>query len=210
MSVPSTLITTVENYFDNEVLETTDTIFQEILKAFPIASAGIAIYKVFRSYNEKQKLRNILEFIKEGETLEPGTLLEIFKDQNNLEIGGELLNALDKSYLVHQSKMLARLALLYDLKQVNKDNFLRYTHIIPYLTSFLLEGLEKAYIAFENNKSNKNYHLKNEECNFSASELERFGFLYVVATFGSGNNYGRSKDLIFFYENIYKNKYNKD
>ncbi|EXA64556.1 hypothetical protein KTG68_12685 [Acinetobacter variabilis] len=73
-----------------------------------------------------------------------------------------------------------------------------------------IEGLEKAYVAFEKNKTNKNYHLKNEECNFSASELERFGFLYVVATFGTDNNYGRSKDLIFFYENIYQHKHRKN
>ena len=49
--IPSNIIQTAENYFDNTVLETTDTIFQEILKAFPIASSGLAIYKVFRSYN---------------------------------------------------------------------------------------------------------------------------------------------------------------
>ncbi|WP_168414943.1 hypothetical protein [Acinetobacter indicus] len=210
MNKISTLAETTENYFDNTVLETTDTIFQEILKAFPLASSGIAIYRLFRSYNEKQKLKNILEFIKEGENLEPGSLLRIFKDQNNLEIGCELLNALDKTYLVHQSKMLARLALLYDVKEINRENFLRYAHIIPQLTSFLLEGLDKAYTLSEKNKTNKNYHLKNEECNFSLSELERFGFLYVVATYGSGNHYGRSKDLVFFYENIYQNKYRKN
>ena len=208
--IPSNIIQTAENYFDNTVLETTDTIFQEILKAFPIASSGLAIYKVFRSYNEKQKLKNILEFIKEGEKLASGTLLKIFKNQNNLEIGGELLNALDKVYLIHQSKMLARLALLYDAKEINRETFLRYAHIIPQFTSFLLEGLEKAYLSFEMNKSKKDYHLKNNECNFSASELEKFGFLYVVATFGSGNNYGREKDLIFFYEHIYKNKHDKN
>lgn len=84
MNKISTLAETTENYFDNTVLETTDTIFQEILKAFPLASSGIAIYRLFRSYNEKQKLKNILEFIKEGENLEPGSLLKIFKDQNNL------------------------------------------------------------------------------------------------------------------------------
>ncbi len=55
-----------------------DLIFQEILKAFPLASSGIAIYRLFRSYNEKQKLKNILEFIKEGENLESGSLLKIF------------------------------------------------------------------------------------------------------------------------------------
>ena len=208
--IPSNIIQTAENYFDNTVLETTDTIFQEILKAFPIASSGLAIYKVFRNYNEKQKLKNILEFIKEGEKLASGTLLKIFKNQNNLEIGGELLNALDKVYLIHQSKMLARLALLYDAKEINRENFLRYTHIIPQFTSFLLEGLEKAYLSFEMNKSKKDYYLTNNECNFSASELEKFGFLYVVATFGSGNNYGREKDLIFFYEHIYKNKHDKN
>ena len=64
--IKSNIIQTAENYFDNTVLETTDTIFQEILKAFPIASSGLAIYQVFRNYNEKQKLKNILEFIKEG------------------------------------------------------------------------------------------------------------------------------------------------
>lgn len=208
--ITSTIIQTAENYFDNAVLETTDNIFQEIVKAFPVASSGLTIYQAFRNYNEKQKLKDILEFIKEGESLASGTLLKIFKDQNNLEIGSQLLNALDKTYLVHQSKMLARLALLYDVKEINRANFLRYAHIIPHFTSFLLEGLEKAYVAFEKNKTNKNYHLKNEECNFSASELERFGFLYVVATFGTGNNYGRSKDLIFFYENIYQHKHRKN
>jgi len=106
--------------------------------------------------------------------------------------------------------LLAHLALLYDAKEINRETFLRYAHIIPQFTSFLLEGLDKAYTAFEKNKSNKSYHLKNEECNLSASELERFGFLYVVATYGSGNTYGRSKDLIFFYENVYQNKYSKD
>jgi hypothetical protein len=134
------LAETAENYFDNNVLETTNTIFQEILKAFPITSSGIAIYRVFRSYSEKQKLQNILEFIKEGENLEPGRVLKIFKDQNNLEIGGELLNALDKTYLVHQSKMLARAALLYDIGEINRLKFLRYAHIIPKFTSFYLNN----------------------------------------------------------------------
>lgn len=204
------LAETAENYFDNVVLETTDTIFQEIIKAFPIASSGLAIYKSFRSYNEKLKLKNILEFIKEGESLASGSLLKIFKNQNNLEIGSELLNALDKTYLIHQSKMLARLALLYDSKEIDRPQFLRYAHIIPQFTSYLLEGLEKSYLLFEENKLNKNFHLKNDQCNFTASELEKFGFLYVVATFGSGNNYGRNKDLNFFYESIYKNKHGKN
>ena len=74
--ITSTIIQTAENYFDNAVLETTDTIFQEIVKAFPIASSGLAIYQAFRNYNEKQKLKNILEFIKEGESLASGTLLK--------------------------------------------------------------------------------------------------------------------------------------
>ncbi|WP_286714020.1 hypothetical protein [Acinetobacter sp. UBA2581] len=156
----STIIQTAENYFDNAVLETTDTIFQEIVKAFPVASSGLTIYQAFRNYNEKQKLKDILEFIKEGESLASGTLLKIFKDQNNLEIGSQLLNALDKTYLVHQSKMLARLALLYDVKEINRANFLRYAHIIPHFTSFLLEGLEKAYVAFEKIKPIKIITLK--------------------------------------------------
>lgn len=105
MDKKSILAETTENYFDATVLETTDTIFQEIVKAIPVASSSVAIYKAFRSYSEKQKLRNILEFIKEGEDLAPGSLLKIFKNQNNLEIGGELLNALDKTYLIHQSKI---------------------------------------------------------------------------------------------------------
>lgn len=37
--------------------------------------------------------------------------------------------------------MLARLALLYDAKEINRETFLRYAHIIPQFTSFLLEGL---------------------------------------------------------------------
>lgn len=209
MNKLSHIAETAENYFDATVLETTDTIFQEIIKAIPVASSSIAIYKIFRSFNEKQKLKNILEFIQEGENLAAGSLLKIFRNQNNLEIGSELLHALDKTYLIHQSKMLARLALLYDLNEIDRLKFLRYAHIIPQFTSFLLEGLEKAYLSFENNKSKKDYHLKNDECNFSASELEKFGFLYVVATFGSGNNYGRSKDLKFFYENIYKNRHDE-
>ncbi|HAB43168.1 MAG TPA: hypothetical protein DCE70_06390, partial [Acinetobacter sp.] len=68
--------------------------------------------------------------------------------------------ALGKTYLVHQSKMLARLALLYDVNEINRANFLRYAHIIPHFTSFLLEGLEKAYVAFEKIKPIKIITLK--------------------------------------------------
>src|SRR5690606_36689140 len=95
--IKSNIIQTAEKYFDNTVLETTDTIFQEILKAFPIASSGLAIYQVFSNYNEKQKLKNILVLIKEGEKLAARSLLKFFKDQNILEIGGESFNALDKA-----------------------------------------------------------------------------------------------------------------
>lgn len=210
MNTISTLTETAENFFDNSVLETTDTIFAEILKAFPLASSGLAIYKVFRSYNEKQKLKNILEFIKEGEKLQAGTLLKIFSNQDNLEIGSELLNALDKTYLVFQSKMLARVAILFDTNQINREQFLRYAHIIPKFTSFLLEQLENSYRVFDTNKFNKNFKLENSDCNYAASELENLGFLYVIATFGSGNTYGMENQLKFFYENIYQNKHQKD
>ncbi|MEW9150134.1 hypothetical protein AB2762_06400 [Acinetobacter indicus] len=59
MNKISTLAETTENYFDNTVLETTDTIFQEILKAFPISFIRHCDLPTFRSYNEKQKLKNI-------------------------------------------------------------------------------------------------------------------------------------------------------
>ena len=59
------LAETAENYFDNSLLEITDTIFEEILKAIPLASSGLAIYNVFKSYTERQKLKNILEFIRQ-------------------------------------------------------------------------------------------------------------------------------------------------
>ncbi len=53
--------------------------------------------------------------------------------------------------------MLARLALLYDAKEINRENFLRYAQYYSSIYIVLLEGLEKAYLSFEMNKSKKDY-----------------------------------------------------
>lgn len=206
MNIKSIITETAENIFDDQVL--TDTFAEELLKSVPLGSLIQAFCRAKKNSNEKQKLEKIIEFIKEGETLAPGTLLEIFKNQNDIETGLELLNALEKCYLVLQSKMLARSAILYDSNEINRDQFLRYAHIIPQFTSYLLEGLEKSYEAFKKNLINKNFHLKNNDCNFAASELEKLGFLSVVTSYGSGNVYSKEKDLIFFYENIFERKDN--
>mgnify|MGYP003611818673 CR=1 FL=1 len=204
------LAETAENYFDNSLLEITDTIFEEILKAIPLASSGLAIYNVFKSYTERQKLKNILEFIKEGEKLKSGTLFKIFSKQNNLEIGSELLNALDKTYLVLQFQMLARIAILYDVKKIDHSKFLRYAHIIPKFTSFLLTQLELCYRLHNERKNDDDYRIFNHECNGSGQELESLGLVTSIATAGGGDFYNGNDELIYFYENIYKNKHDRN
>ena len=139
----------VENIIDNTILSTTNNILEEFVKALPVGSLLTSGLDVFKNYQTRKKIQQILYFVEEAQNLQAGKIFEIFSKQDNLEIGSELLNALDKTYLILQSQMLARAAILYDANEIGQTQFLRYAHIIPKFTSFLLKQLEHCYLIFQ-------------------------------------------------------------
>lgn len=204
-------LTTTENLVDNILLASTNGILEEIAKAIPVAGIAVGLLGGYKKYRYNKQASQILNFVQEGETLKAGTLLNIFKNPNNLEMGMEILNSLDQCYLQIQSQMMARLALLYDVNEITRDKFLKYSHIIPKLSSHLLIQLEKCYQFHLERKHLEDYKYRifSSECDGAAIELTSYSFLIAHATAGGGDFYQATDELIFFYTHIYKNKHDR-
>ncbi|MBD8010252.1 hypothetical protein [Acinetobacter pecorum] len=204
------LAETVENGFDNVVLEVAETALEEIIKAFPITNAVKGIYNCVISYQENQRSFKFIQFVEECELHKPGQIFKIFKDKSNIEMGGEILNALEKSYLPKHSQMIARASILYDSKQLDRRKFLKYSHIIPKLTSYLLTQISTSYHLHLERKNNEDYRIFNNDLDGAGQELASYGFLQTIQTMGSGDFYKGNEELEYFYQHIYNNKYGKD
>lgn len=206
------ILTIAENLVDNLVLTKASSLIEEVTKALPLAGIGVGIYNTYKGYKHTKQINQIQEFVREGETLKAGTLLAIFNNANNLEMGMEILHALDQCYLDIQSKMMARLALLYDCKEIDRDRFLKYSHIIPRLTSHLLSQIERCYQYHLERKDLdiNDYRILMKECGGAAVELTSYSFLQAHMTAGGGDFYQATDELIFFYEYLYNNKNGKD
>ena len=189
-----------ENLIDNILLDTTDNVLNEFIKAFPIVSAMSGIYKGFTQYQLNKRAQQFVGFIKECENNNSGDILRIFKDKNNFEMGLEVINALDTSYLENHAKMIAKVTLLYDGKIISREQFLEYVHIIPRLTSHLLTKIKYCYdqqlILIASGKTIDG---------FIGGDFELVGykFLSPVPLASGGFRYTGTTNLKFFYENIY-------
>jgi hypothetical protein len=204
------LAESLENSFDNVVLATTETVIEVATKSFPIVSAVKGLFNGISTYNENKRMILFLSLVRECEQQQAGKILEIFQNKNNIEMGGEIINALENSYLEKQAKMIARSALLYDAKEIDRSKFLKLTHIIPKLTSFLLEQLANCYALHLERKNTGNYRIFNSDCDGAGQELTSFGFLIAVATMGGGDFYKGTEELEFFYNYIMNNRYGRE
>ncbi len=195
-----------ENLVDNVLLNTTENALEEVIKAFPIVNALKGIYHGFTQYQLNKRAQQFLYFVEECENREPGDILKIFKDKNNIEMGMEIINALDTSYLVNHAQMLARVTLLYDTKEISKENFLEYVHVIPRLTSHLLTQIKYCY---------EQYLLliaaHKADYGFDGGDFELVGykFLCPIPLASGGFRYTGTPQLKFFYEKIYQSSHRR-
>ncbi|GLG82589.1 hypothetical protein [Acinetobacter calcoaceticus] len=199
---------TVENIFDNTVMAVAETALGEAIKAFPIVNVLKGVHGAIVSYREQQRANLFLEFVQEIEQHHAGQVLKIFQGQNNIEMGGEILNALENSYLIIQSQMIARVVILYDVKQIDRKKFLKYAHIIPKLSSFLLEKISTCFRLHLERRNDEDYRIFNSDCDGAGQELTSYGFLNPIQTAGGGDFYQGTEELEFFYEYILNNKHN--
>lgn len=200
---------TVENIFDNTVMAVAENALEEAMKAFPVVNTLRGLYSAKVSYKEQQRANLFLDFVQEVEQHNAGQVLKIFQGQNHIEMGGEILNALENSYLTIQSQMIARVAILYDVQQIDRKKFLRYSHIIPKLTSFLLDQIKTCFKLHLERQKDEDYRIFNSDCDGAGQELTSYGFLNAIATAGGGDFYQATKELEFFCEYILENKYRK-
>ncbi|MGR3979033.1 hypothetical protein FW754_15480 [Acinetobacter sp. 1207_04] len=198
--------TTAENLGKSVYLSVTDSVLEEIAKAIPIVSVLKAGCSAYQNIGVKRREAQFFIFVEECERIEEGAILKIYKDKNNIEMGMEILNAIEESYLKLHAKMIAKLAILYDKKRIERIKFLKYIHIIPKLTSYLLEQIKDSYdqyqivkTEFQGKKS-----LGAERSKLLSYELVSLGFLEATSVMGGGFHYSGTEDLDFFYENIYK------
>ncbi len=195
-----------ENLVDNILLNTTENALEEVIKAFPIVGALKGLYQGFTQYQLNKRAQQFLYFIEECESRDPGDILKIFKDKSNVEMGMEIINALDTSYLVNHAQMLARVTLLYDTEEISREKFLEYVHVIPRLTSHLLTQIKYCYeqqlLLIAANKSDDG---------FGGGDFELVGykFLSPVPLASGGFRYKGTTHLKFFYENIYQNSHGR-
>ncbi|USP41023.1 hypothetical protein [Acinetobacter sp. XS-4] len=199
---------TVENIFDNTVMAVAETALGEAIKAFPIVNVLKGVHGARISYREQQRANLFLEFVQEVEQNHTGQVLRIFQGQNNIEMGGEILNALENSYLAIQSQMIARVVILYDVKQIDRKKFLKYSHIIPKLSSFLLEQISTCFSLHLERQNDEDYRIFNSDCDGAGQELTSYGFLNAMTTAGGGDVYQGTEELEFFYEYILNNRHN--
>lgn len=195
-----------ENLVKNVLLNTTENILEDIIKALPMVNSLKGIYQGFTQYQLNKRAQQFLYFVEECENKNSGNILKIFKDKNNIEMGMEIINALDTSYLVNHAQMLARVTLLYDAKEISREKFLEYIHVIPRLTSHLLTQIKYCYeqqlLLIAANKLDDGFVGGN-------FELVGYKFLSPVPLASNGFKYTGTTHLIFFYEKIYQNSNGK-
>lgn len=201
-----------ENLFDNVVLATTTSIFEEVVKAFPVTNAFSALFSSYQNMKQKRRATQFIKFVEECEKHQAGQILKVYKNKNNLEMGMEILNALEDSYLEIHAQMIARVAILYDSKQLDRSKFLKYAHIIPKLSSYLLEQIEICYNTYQVVKAEvKGKRALGDKVSKALTpELANWGLLESITTIGDGFRYSGTDELDYFYEYIYKNKYDKN
>lgn len=200
---------TLENTFDNAVADMATTVLDEAVKGFPIVNAVRGIFNGYQNYQTVKRANQLLVFVNEYEQYQAGQILTIFKDQKNFEMGQEVLNALEHSYINLHAQMIARITILYDTKQLKRNRFLKYAHIIPKLSSYLLTNLQAGYHLHVERKNNENYRIFNNELDGAGEELTSYGFFRAVATMGGGDFYEGIEELEFFCEHIMNNKHGK-
>lgn len=200
---------TLENTFDNTVAEITTTVLDEAVKGFPIVNAVRGIFNGYQNYQIAKRANQLLVFVNECEQYQAGQILKIFKDQKKFEMGQEVLNALESSYINLHAQMIARITILYDATQLKRNRFLRYAHIIPKLSSYLLTNLQAGYHLHIKRKNNEDYRIFNDELDGAGEELTSYGFFVAVATMGNGDFYQGIEELEYFFEYIMNNKHSK-
>ena len=195
---------TTENIVDNTVDIVANNVLNELLKAIPFTSVLTGGYQVFTEYHVNERARIFLEFITACESQSPQKISEIFKNKSNLEMGMEIMNALDTSYLVIHAKMIATTALLYDSELLKRDKFLKYIHIIPRLTSYLLSQIKLCYERNVSEIHQLDYGIKGVSDEDLTIELELYGFVKIFTHVYGDKQYIATDDLMYFYEHIFQ------
>ncbi|WP_336949660.1 hypothetical protein [Acinetobacter junii] len=207
--ITNILAETIENTIDNTIENVASTVLIEAIKGFPVVNAVKGTIDNYQSYQQAKRANQFLQFIQECEYHEAGRILKIFSTHSNTEMGKEVLKALESSYIELHSQMIARITILYDSKALTRIKFLRYTHTIPKLSSFLLTQIQVAYRFHLERKNNEDYRIFNRELEGAGEELTSYGFFKSVPTAGSGDFYQGNDELEYFHEHIMKNKYDK-
>ena len=195
---------TTENIVDNNIDIVANSILNELLAAVPVVSILTSGYQVFNEYQIAKRAKHFLEFISACESKSPQKVSEIFKNKSNLEMGMEIMNALDTSYLVIHAKMIATTALLYESEKIQRDKFLKYIHIIPKLTSYLLNQIEICYERNVSEITQLGYGIKGVSDDDLTIELELYGFVTIFTHVFVDKQYRATDDLIYFYEYIFQ------
>lgn len=209
ISTTSIVAETAENIFDNAVQVTASTLVEEIVKAIPVTNAVKSIYNGIRSIQETRRATQFLIFVQECEDHSTGDILKIFRNKNNLEMGMEILNALEISYLEKHAQMIARATILYDAKELDRPNFLKYIHIIPKLTSYLLSQVEECYLRNISEKTEFRHGIAGVTDEDLTLELETYGFVNIITHPLGGKEYQATDSLNFLYEKIFQNSHGR-
>lgn len=138
-------LTATENLADEIIFKTVNTLLEDTIKSIPFASVitgSIESYTKFRILKEQKQL---LAFIQEAENINIGFIERFFKDKDNLELGLEVLEILDQTYLEKQARMMGRATILFKSLSISKPNFDKYTYIITRLNSHLIYLIEELY-----------------------------------------------------------------
>ncbi|MEG0619493.1 MAG: hypothetical protein RR557_09370 [Bacilli bacterium] len=198
---------TTENLIDNTLLSTADSVLEEFIKAFPFVSAFKGVYQGFYQYQLSKRTQQFLYYIDACELESPKKINEIFKDKSNLEMGMEIMNAIELSYLEKHARMIARATILYDAKEISRSEFLKYMHIIPKLTSYLLDQIKECYERNKLELTNPRHGLKDATDEDLTLELESYGFVQIITHPFGGKEYKATGFLLNFYENIFQSEH---
>lgn len=200
-------LTTVENLADEIIFKTATTLLEDTIKSIPFASliaGSIESYTKFRTLKEQKQL---FAFIQEAENINVGFIEKFFKDKDNLELGLEVLEILDQTYLEKQARMIGRATFLFKGLEISKQEFDKYMYIITKLNNYLITLIENLYTEFSVNSSEKIISMP-----LPNMDLISFGFVkklsdgswFAEAQNSSHDDYEVHDDFIYFYENIFK------